>query len=164
MYARLGHRNGMRIVLDRCNTARYVGRASTEVDVHAPVAQLDRALVYGTKGRRFESCWARSVAVAGTHGSQNELSRIGPAPMLRDNSCAGGLSTRAGNTRITRTHRFRHSDATTRTQLQVPEHTTADKFEICALKQRELHNKSAQTGHGGWCEFVVRCAFLENDT
>ena len=26
---------------------------------NAPVAQLDRALVYGTKGRRFESCWAR---------------------------------------------------------------------------------------------------------
>src|SRR3954468_19917377 len=26
---------------------------------HAPVAQLDRASVYGTEGHRFESCWAR---------------------------------------------------------------------------------------------------------
>jgi hypothetical protein len=26
---------------------------------HAPIAQLDRALVYGTKGRKFESSWAR---------------------------------------------------------------------------------------------------------
>lgn len=25
----------------------------------APIAQLDRALVYGTKGCRFNSCWAR---------------------------------------------------------------------------------------------------------
>lgn len=25
----------------------------------APIAQLDRALVYGTKGRKFESSWAR---------------------------------------------------------------------------------------------------------
>src|SRR6478735_1830641 len=27
---------------------------------HAPVAQLDRASVYGTEGHRFESCRARS--------------------------------------------------------------------------------------------------------
>ena len=34
---------------------------------HAPVAQLDRALVSGTKGRRFESSQAR-------HKSQHHLS------------------------------------------------------------------------------------------
>src|SRR6476660_5567484 len=40
-------------------------RATTSVwplssEAHAPVAQLDRASVYGTEGHRFESCRARS--------------------------------------------------------------------------------------------------------
>ena len=33
--------------------------------VGAPIAQLDRALVYGTKGCRFNSCWARHFTKTG---------------------------------------------------------------------------------------------------
>ena len=32
-------------------------------EIFAPVAQLDRALVYGTKGYRFDSCQARFISV-----------------------------------------------------------------------------------------------------
>ena len=42
----------------------------------APIAQLDRALVYGTKGCRFNSCWARHFSASQTRdrkrgGSEN---------------------------------------------------------------------------------------------
>ena len=43
----------------RCLTA---GRTCYYCAPFAPVAQLDRAPVYGTGGRRFESCWARGFS------------------------------------------------------------------------------------------------------
>ena len=36
----------------------------------APIAQLDRALVYGTKGCRFNSCWARHFSVSQTRDKE----------------------------------------------------------------------------------------------
>ncbi len=40
---------------------------------NAPIAQLDRALVYGTKGRKFESPWARDEAFArGVHAMSSD--------------------------------------------------------------------------------------------
>ena len=40
-------------------SARERSRGSATLGRRAPVAQLDRASVYGTEGHRFESCRAR---------------------------------------------------------------------------------------------------------
>ena len=45
-------------------------------DRHAPVAQLDRALASGAKGRRFESCRARHPpSLAAIQASYGEMAR-----------------------------------------------------------------------------------------
>src|SRR5262249_62203097 len=36
----------------------------------APIAQLDRALASGAKGRRFDSCWAHQFSRGGRGGSR----------------------------------------------------------------------------------------------
>jgi hypothetical protein len=35
----------------------------TSAEGFAPIAQLDRALASGAKGRRFESCWAHQYSL-----------------------------------------------------------------------------------------------------
>jgi hypothetical protein len=42
------------------------GSAKGSAPFFAPIAQLDRALVYGTRCRKFESSWARSLMMGGT--------------------------------------------------------------------------------------------------
>jgi hypothetical protein len=46
----------------------------------APVAQLDRASVYGTEGRRFESSWARYGWLGGIHTMRRRLGGGNPRP------------------------------------------------------------------------------------
>ncbi len=71
--------------------------------LQAPVAQLDRASVYGTEGHRFESCRARTpLARVGLHGrwvSVNRRSRcdddgMGETGSNRDDVAALGLRVR----------------------------------------------------------------------
>src|ERR1019366_4180737 len=60
--------------VDRADPASIVASPST---AQAPIAQLDRALVYGTRCRKFESSWARLLY----HPSAPDLD---PADLARD--------------------------------------------------------------------------------
>src|SRR6186713_2834761 len=43
------------------------------ITVRAPIAQLDRALVFGTKGCRFESCWVYFARWVTLHSDADEF-------------------------------------------------------------------------------------------
>src|SRR5262249_13117311 len=49
---------------DWCLKNTSLGVSSCALPSPAPIAQLDRALVYGTSCRKFESSWARQLAVS----------------------------------------------------------------------------------------------------
>ncbi len=49
-------------VVGREDDPRFPPHGCTTV-VHAPIAQMDRALASGAKGQRFESSWARHLSV-----------------------------------------------------------------------------------------------------
>ena len=52
-------------LLRRCTSKGYRGFESPPLR-HVPIAQLDRALDCGSKGRRFESSWARRIQAGGS--------------------------------------------------------------------------------------------------
>src|SRR5215204_3452272 len=69
------------------------GEAGATLSTRAPVAQLDRASVYGTEGHRFESCRARhsTSSYAGGSARTTQVVRTTSPKIILD----GGSSDRA---------------------------------------------------------------------
>src|SRR6185503_16986915 len=64
-------------------------------DKFAPVAQLDRALASGAKGRRFESCRARQPSLAWILGELRLASHPPPPPLKIQGGYGGSAKLRS---------------------------------------------------------------------
>ncbi len=68
---------------------RLAGKSRSDVRTFAPVAQLDRALASGAKGRRFESCRAHHHLQADPCGRR--LDQFDVAPQARPSGATSAL-------------------------------------------------------------------------
>ena len=71
-------------------TAKRAARDHGRRDAHVPIAQLDRALDCGSKGRRFESSWARKIPGTVLVGSGTSMCFADLDPSWVSERCESG--------------------------------------------------------------------------